>query len=217
MRGRSRAARPIALAVVLVTATALTGCSSTISGHGSTAAAGAPASGTPSAGGFPGNFPSNGPSVANSGGGSAGPSGSGVSFNYPQGHFRATFPAQPTTDTTPGSVAGASYTLYLAQAEVNDQPTLLACEDISVSLPADQYDDTLRGAVGGFEGSSGLTLQDQQSTTFRGHAARQAHFSSPHGGTYTLLATMFTGNRLYLFFGPTGAVFNTLTSTFQPI
>lgn len=210
MRSRRRAAWPV---LALLAAAVLSGCSSTIGGHGSTAAAGAPASTTPSSSGFPSSFPS----VGSSGSGSAVPGGSGVSFSYPQGHFQATFPAQPTTNSTPGTVAGASYTLYVAQAQTNDQPALLACEDISVDLPADQYDDTLRGAVGGFEGSSGLTLVDQQSTTYRGHAARQAHFSSPHGGTYTLLATMFSSRRLYLFFGPTGAVFDTLTGTFEPI
>ena len=215
MRGRRRAAWPLLLLVLLGVAVAvLAGCSSTINGHGTTAAAGAVASGSSAPGGFPSAFPSAG----SSGGGSAGPAtGSGVSFSYPQGHFRATFPARPTTETTPGTVAGASYTLYLAQAQANDQPTLLACEDISVSLPADQFDGTLRGAVGGFEGSSGLTLTDQQSTSYRGHVARLAHFSSPHTGTYTLLATMFTDKRLYLFFGPNGPVFDTLTSTFQPI
>ena len=210
MRSRRRAAWPL---LALLAATALTGCSSTIGGHGSTAAAGAGASGTPAPSGLPSGFPT----AANSGGGSAGPSGSGVSFSYPQGHFRATFPSRPTTTSTPGTVAGASYTLFVAQAQNNDQPTLLACEDISVSLPADQYDDTLRGAIGGFEGSSGLTLKDQQSTTYRGHVGRQAHFESPHGGTFTLLATMFTSQRLYLFFGPTGPVFDTLTGSFQPI
>jgi hypothetical protein len=140
-----------------------------------------------------------------------------VSFSYPPGHFRATFPVRPATSSEPGSVAGATFTLYIARAQVNDAPVLLACEDISVHLPAEQDADTLRGAIGGFEGSSGLTLKDQSSTTFRGHVARQAHFTSPQGGTYTLLASMFTDQRLYLFFAPAGATFDTLTGSFQPI
>jgi predicted small secreted protein len=194
--------------VAMLAAAALTAaCTSTVSGHGAAIGAGP---GTNPSGSVPAGFPSG----ASSGAGAAG---TGVSFSYPQGHFRATFPARPATSSEPGTVAGASFTLYLARAQVNDAPTLLACEDISVHLPADQDDDTLRGAIGGFEGSSGLTLTDQSITTFRGHVARQAHFASPQGDDYTLLAALFSDQRLYLFFAPSGAMFDTLTSSFVPI
>jgi hypothetical protein len=211
---RSWAARVTAV-VAALTAVVTTACSSAVAGHGSTAAAGAGSVSTSSGAVAPSGFPS----IGSGGSGSAGPSGpaaAGVSFAFPAGHFRATFPAQPQTSSEPGTVSGASYTLFIAQAEADNEPTLLACEEISVRLPADQYDETLRGAVGGFEGSSGLTLTDQRSTQFRGHVARLAHFTSPHGA-FTFLATMFTDQRLYLFFGPTGAPYDTLTSSFQPL
>jgi predicted small secreted protein len=197
--------RIYAFVTVLAVAALTAACTSTVSGHGAAIGAGP---GTNPSGSVPAGFPSNA---------SSGAAGTGVSFSYPQGHFRATFPARPVTSSEPGSVAGASFTLYLARAQVNNAPTVLACEDISVHLPPDQDDDTLRGAVGGFEGSSGLTLTDQSITTFRGHVARQAHFASPQGDDYTLLAALFSDQRLYLFFAPSGAMFDTLTSSFQPI
>ena len=142
-----------------------------------------------------------------------GPDGT-VVITYAEGHLRARFPAAPKETTEPGSFAGVSFTVHFAVANSGRKPTLAGSEDITEALPESSYAATLRGAVGGFGGSSGLALINQRADTFQGHVAQRATFADTIGTTYVLLAFVYSSTRLYLLFAPSGAPFDSLMESF---
>lgn len=192
------------------TATALlltAGCATTTSGTG--AALPAPSGSTAASGtGFPSTA---GSPTATPGGGSSAPG--GVVVTYSEGHFRARFPSQPRERSQPGTVGAATYVVHAATVD-GASTTIVASEDFSPKLPSSQYQLALRAALGSFGGSSGLTVGAQRETTFQGHVGRQGTFSSDSGHSYTLVAFMYGGNRLYLLFAAEGAAFQTLAASF---
>lgn len=189
-------ARRRTLTSLVVAVLALAGCSSVVPGTGSTVVA-ATGSGFPST--------------------TSPPAGStGVSVTYAAGHLRAVFPSRPTQRSVPGDIGGETFTVYIALVH-DPHPLEAACEEVSSAIPSDEYQATLRAAVSGLEGSSGLTVTDQQATTFRGHPARSASLSSASGVDYSLLAFFWTSHRFYLLFGATGSDFTTLMTSFEAL
>ena len=137
-----------------------------------------------------------------------------VVITYADGHLRARFPSAPQETSQPASFGGVRFSIHTAIARVGRKATVAACEDVSQSMPEAIYAATLRGAIGGFEGSSGLALINERADTFQGHVAQRATFSDTIGTTYALLAFVYSGTRVYLLFAPTGAPFDSLTESF---
>jgi hypothetical protein len=102
--------------------------------------------------------------------------------------------------------------LHLASVRT---PDLVAAEeaDFTPGLPASSFDTNLRATLGGFAGTSGMTLVSQSATTFQGHAARKGEFASPTGEQYEMVAFMTDGSREYMLVGPTGT-FDELAASF---
>lgn len=138
----------------------------------------------------------------------------GVLITYTAGHLQARFPTAPEETSEPGSFDGVNLMVHTAVARVGRKPTLVACEDVSQAIPDAIYGATLRGAIGSFEGSSGLSLINERADTFQGHVAQRATLSDTIGTTYALLAFVYSGTRVYLLFAPTGASFDSLTESF---
>lgn len=138
----------------------------------------------------------------------------GVVIIYTAGHLRARFPVAPQETSQPASFGGVSLVVHTAVARMGRKTTIAACEDVSEAIPEAAYAATLRGAVGGFEGSSGLSLVNEQPDTFQGHTAQRAMFSDTIGTRYVLLAFVYSGTRVYLLFAPSGAPFDSLAESF---
>jgi hypothetical protein len=199
-------------AAAAATALLLTACATTTSGTG--AALRAPSGSTASATGFP-SAPGSAtasPTAGRSAPGSSSAPG-GVLVTYSAGHFRARFPSQPRERSQPGTVGSATYVVYAATVD-GASTTIVASEDFTPKLPSSQYQVALRAALGSFGGSSGLTVEAQRETTFQGHVGRQGTFTSDSGDRYTLVAFMYSGNRLYLLFAAEGSAFQTLAASF---
>ena len=141
----------------------------------------------------------------------------GVTVTDTSGHFTARFPSQPSEVTGPSSTVGtAKITIHIA-ATRSPEPIFVEAADVTPPIPAGQEDVTLRGAIGGFEGSSGLTLHAQSSTTFMGYIARQADFTEPDGTPFTVLFFLDGNARLYGLAAPAGATFSTLAASFTAL
>jgi hypothetical protein len=131
---------------------------------------------------------------------------------YPDGHFTAVFPAEPEQQSTPGELGPAKFIVYVAS--VRNQ-ALAAAEDFTPHLSEAQYDQTLRSGVSSFISSAGVTKKSENATTFRSHPGRHAVVTAPDGGTFELVVFMYEGKRLYILFGRTGEVYDTLTDSFE--
>jgi len=139
-----------------------------------------------------------------------------VLVTYAPAHFSERFPSTPVETQEPGSFGGVRFTVYIA-AVVSPQRMLVGSQIIGARLPAGQEDVALRSAVGSFAGTSGLSLARQQSTTFQGYPARQANLTDADGNSYTFLAFVYNGTRLYMIFGPSGDPFDSLTANFTAL
>ena len=140
------------------------------------------------------------------------PTDGGVLITDTDAHFSARFPLQPTLQTSPTLSLGTG-TMVIRLAGLK-QPHLMYVEeaDISESMSQAEYDGQLRGAIGGFEGTSGMTLISQQATTFQGHTARTAQMSTATT-RYTVLFFVYDANRFYGVVAPSGANFTTLSGS----
>jgi hypothetical protein len=189
---------------------ALAGCSQVVNGDGAALAARTP---TTSHAGFPST---SAPAAGTPATSAASSTANGVTVTYAAGHLRATFPSQPEERSENGNFGGVNFTVHVALAR-DPAPTEAACEDTSESIPPSEQQATLTVAVGSFESSSGFTVDDQHATTYRGHVARTASVSGPDGNDYTFLAFFWTDVRLYILFAQQGPIFDTLSSSFQPL
>jgi len=203
-------ARPIGAALAAVTLL-LAGCAgNTVTGTGRALNPGA---GTPT---VPGGFPSTSAAPGASSNASTAPAGRGVLVTYPAGHFSVMMPTQATERSEPGSLGGASFTVYIAvSVSGGNTPTEVASEDIDQPLDPADYAITLRTAVGEFGSASGATVDSQTPTQYRGYTARRAAVTTPDGRPFTLLVFMYSSTRLFIVFASAGAVYDLVTSTLR--
>jgi len=203
-----------AAAAAVIALLTLTACTTTVVGHGVALNAGASSTASP-----PPGFPSTSEAPSSPGSTSSptsSDSGHGVLVTYPAGHFSAVMPTQATERSENGNLGGQSFTVYLA-ISVSDGsvPTEVASEDIDHALDPSEYAATLRVAVGSFAGSSGMSVDSQTATTFRGYTARRALVTSPDGQSFSLLVFVYSPTRIYVVFASEGAVYNQVTSTLR--
>jgi hypothetical protein len=143
------------------------------------------------------------------------PDGPGVIYRSSAGHFADRFPEAPDARSINGSADGIDYTVYLAADTASH--TVVEAAGFSTKLPADQQDDLLEGIVEGASSTSGLGAGATTDTTFQGHRARRADLTGDDGTDIALLAFIYSDQRIYLLFAPTGNAMNNLEASFVAV
>ena len=141
------------------------------------------------------------------------PAGAGIAYRSVAGHFAARFPKRPTERVTKNSGAGLTLTSHLAAEPTSS--TLIGGTVISApGLPAADVDQFLRAELEGMANSGALTLASQTKTTFQGRPAREAHYRTKGGHSFSALAVAYGSQRAYLLAAPSGTTFAALKRTF---
>jgi hypothetical protein len=141
------------------------------------------------------------------------PAGPGVVFRYDAGQFAARFPSTPVTKTVHETVDQVRITVHAA----SDGPsqTVIEEEESSIAVPTTQGDDELRGIINGIAVGGNLTIGSQQDTTFDGHQARTADYTSATGVTMAAEAVFYSPTRAYVLLAPSDG-FDDLVASFVP-
>jgi hypothetical protein len=205
--------RPVTVLGPFLAVALLAGCATSVDGTGSTSAFRSsplpPGSSTstpsPTDPAPSGTIPSGNPS-------------SGNLVSDTAGHIQIRLNGNPNHNVENTSVGNEKLTLYVNSAPVPDKEEAVT-ETYSPALPPGGEESVLRGAVGGFAGSSGFTLGTQAAVTFRGRPGRTATFTDATvlRGQYTFLALVWSTTRTYIFFAPSGAKFNDMMASFEAI
>ena len=135
-----------------------------------------------------------------------------VQVTYPAGHFRATFPTEPTPQTVGQSVGGYTIAMHAA-AIAGALHTLVAGIDLSNELPSAGRTAFLRGAAGVFGASGQSTVLSEGATTFQGGDGWQS-VVRVGGSTLHFLVFFATARRAFMLIAPDGAAFDKLAASF---
>lgn len=143
----------------------------------------------------------------------------GVPVTDQAAHLHIRLLAQGDRSVQHDSSNGVDITVYLHVVRTSTALEEAATQTYSPPLPNVDPAEVLRGAVGGFAGSSGFTPGAQSAVTFRDHAARQATFTGIPGTSaqYSFIAIEWSTSRTYVFFAPSGADFNNMLASFSSI
>jgi hypothetical protein len=229
--GHMRILRELTLPVVAVLTMA--GCASTVGGSGTSIAG---PHGFPSQSSAPVSTPSLDPSQpvspstpaqsTSSSSGSSGSSGfpsgdptAGVLITDSAAHLQVRVLADGERSVQHESTNGVDITVYLHIVRTTTALEEAATQTYDPALPNVDPAAILRGAVGGFAGSSGFTVGTQEAVTIQGKPARKAIFTGIPGTTaqYTFVAIQWSSTRTYVFFGPSGSAINNMIASFKAI
>ena len=180
---------------------ALSACSATVAGTGARADGGFPSAGSTAA-----------PAASSAAPSAAGAASSGSLVTLPLLHLRARFVRTPRQERIRRSTAGHTLDARTAVAGL-DPITEITETEISPAFGAAQTDELLAATVEGFASASGMQIDFQDTSEFRGHAAHTATLTGAAGTGYQLLCFMTGGSRLYLVLAGTGAAYNLLTGS----
>lgn len=144
----------------------------------------------------------------------AAPAGADGRTTYKAAHFVARFPSRPFESHVPGSIGPEHFMLRVAIVRT-PQVVMVAENDIKPAFPQSAVDAGLRTGLSAFAVTSGMTLESQEVTTFRGQPARRGSFTTPAGATFTAIAVVYDGSREYMLLAPAGAAFDNLVASFE--
>lgn len=139
----------------------------------------------------------------------------GYVFTSTKGHFRARFPDIPNERTIPEDLGGVKLTADYAA--VQNPVAEVASETTSQPVAEDQQSMALAQVVREFAVPSNLTIDSQDTTTFRGISAQSAEFTSPSGIHLSALFFFSSSTRLYIIVAETGATYDELLASFEAL
>jgi hypothetical protein len=145
-----------------------------------------------------------------------GPSSNGTVFTLKDAHFRARFPAPPTEIGILSQAVGPVQ-VSLRGAECTDPTTEVAMETATQAIAVDQQQNIMQLALSSFATPAGLIDDGEAPSTYSGHLARTANFSTSDGKQLTAMTFFYSDIRIYILAAKSGTPFTNLTASFSAL
>ena len=143
-------------------------------------------------------------------------SSNGTVFTSKDGHFRARFPAPPTEIGILSQTVGPVQ-VSLRGAECTDPTTEVALETTGQAITVDQQQNIMQLALSSFATPAGLIDDGEAPSTYGGHLARTANFSTTDGKQLTAMTFFYSDVRIYILAATTGTPFTNLAASFSAL